>query len=155
MDRDEVIKHARSKLFHFCARRERSSNELELKALELELSSNEVDGLVKEFKELKIVDDLRFAKIMVRSKFIGNKWGKVKIRHSLRAKGINSSLIDQGLKEIDFDDYLGLIRKLIEQKIPKVKKKGMQQKAHIVSYLRRKGFEDSSIWEVINEYQFN
>ncbi len=74
---------------------------------------------------------------------------------SLRTKGISSQLIEEGLKEIDHDDYLNLIRRLVDNKMPKVKKKGMQKKAHIVSYLRAKGFEDSSVWEIVNEYQFN
>jgi regulatory protein len=155
MEREEFVKNARSRLHHYCARRERSSKELLDKAIELELQEAEAEKILKEFLELKIIDDARFARMMVRSKFLSNKWGKVKIRMSLRTKGISSQLIEEGLKEIDHDDYLNLIRRLVDNKMPKVKKKGMQKKAHIVSYLRAKGFEDSSVWEIVNEYQFN
>jgi regulatory protein len=153
--RQEFLQKIRNRLHHYCSIRERSSAELREKAFSLELTEPEVEGIVKDFMELRIVDDERFASIYVRSKFIGNKWGKLKIKQGLRIKLKSPSIIDRALAELDDEEYAATIRHLIESKMSRSRKKGLQKKAQIVSYLRSKGFEDSAIWTEINTYQDN
>ncbi len=63
------------------------------------------------------VDDERYARAYVRGKFRINGWGRLKIRNGLRAKLIDSSLIETAIKEeINEEEYMELLKKILSSK---------------------------------------
>ncbi len=65
------------------------------------------------------VDDERFARAYVRGKLRINGWGRLKIRNGLRAKLIDSKLIETVLKEeVNEEDYRELLNKTLTAKGP-------------------------------------
>ena len=121
-----------------------------------------IDGLVKD----DFINEKRFVKAYVNDKFRLNKWGKIKIEHGLKLKGISSELINKGLKQIDEKEYLNALAELIDKK--KEKKPGAgrrskhsrgsgEQRAGSSSMLNKltrfaisRGFEAELVWEKVN-----
>ncbi len=64
----------------------------------------------------KYVDDLRYASAFARDKASISGWGTVKIRYHLSAKGIDRSVIEAALEEIDIERAELRLEKLLENK---------------------------------------
>ncbi len=90
-----------------------------LKALEgdREAAERVVASLLKE----KYVDDARYAAAFAREKAHLTGWGPVKIIYALSAKGISRDVASGALGEIDGDDALKKLSKLLEAKYRTVK----------------------------------
>ncbi len=65
---------------------------------------------------LNYIDENRYARAFAGGKFRIKKWGRHKIRAEFRAKNIADEAIEAGLLEIDEDEYLGTLKKIIDQK---------------------------------------
>lgn len=97
------------------------------------------------------VDEKRYASAFVRDKFRYNKWGVVKIIQQLRLKGIASDIIDEAVKEIDDDESLATLRKLIESKRGTVKgKSDYEINCKLLRFALSRGFSMDSINKVLH-----
>lgn len=136
----EVLQKLRS----FCAYRERSVFEVELKARELGVEKVCLDFYMEPLKQEGFVDDKRFAELYARSKFRQNQWGKYKIRAALMEKRVSPSLIDLALTEIEEDAYEQTAISLIEKLIDKGK-----SSEQIFQNMKSKGFEGELIYSIL------
>jgi len=71
-------------------------------------------------KEEGFIDEERYARIFVRSKFHINKWGRVKIRYELKSRTIPEKLVQKAMDEIGEEDYMKTIRELILKKMSEI-----------------------------------
>ena len=62
------------------------------------------------------IDESRFARAFVNDRFRFNGWGRIKIAHQLRLKGISSELIDQAMTLIDENQYRQRLLELLQAK---------------------------------------
>ncbi|MEM7548347.1 MAG: regulatory protein RecX [Bacteroidota bacterium] len=93
-------------------------------------------------QENAFLDEERFARSYAYGKFRSNKWGKNKIRVYLKRLGLNENTVEDGLNEIDQEDYKNLIDKLIQKKVREVGSiKSMNEKQKVIRFLLQKGFE--------------
>jgi regulatory protein len=98
------------------------------------------------------LSDERFAHSYVRGKFRQSKWGRVKIAHGLRAKGIPHNLIQQALEDIDADAYLELLKELAQKKQREIKDTNrFTRMGKITRFLLSRGFESHLIQAVLGE----
>lgn len=97
------------------------------------------------------LNEKRFSEHYVRGKFNNNDWGKIKIIRELESRKISVVNINNGLSEINQEDYLKKIRvlskKIMNENIDKPKEK---IKEKIYSRLEYKGWEKELIFEEIN-----
>ena len=94
------------------------------------------------------IDETRYASFYTNDKFKFNKWGKIKIRYSLKQKFIPDHLINGALDNIDMDVYLETLSTLIEGKARSVKSSNQyDKKAKLIRFAQGRGFE----YEIINE----
>lgn len=136
----------------YCAASERCTREVEYKMRELKVPEKEREAILSELRKEGFLDDLRFAKAFSRGKFHQNHWGRVKIRYELAARGIPETIIRQGLDDIDEDEYMDMIRQVLQKKISETKgEKKLNIRSKLVNFAMGKGYESSLILDVLKE----
>lgn len=104
-----------AKIMKYCAFQERSCREVYRKLSELKVPQQEAEQILMELKEQNFVNDERFAECFVRGKVNCKRWGRVKIRAELLQRGVESSIIEEKLENIDTKQYSANIRYLSER----------------------------------------
>lgn len=103
----------------FCAYQERSHHEVRNKLFEYGLFASEVDELMTQLITQGFLNEERFAKAYAGGKFRMKKWGRVKIKHELKAQGLTKNCIQRGLDEIDPTDYRKTLQQLLKKSLLK------------------------------------
>ncbi len=128
----------------YCVYRERSTWETEKKLDEYGLIPEAKDRIMAFLMTEGFVDDMRFAKIYARSKFVYHKWGRRKITIGLKKHRIIDTYVRQAMAEIDDESYKETIRELIRKKCEEKKRLPMAvRKQKVSSYLYSKGY----VWD--------
>lgn len=107
---------ALTKLEHFCAYRERCPKEVRAKLAELGLKGGDAEQIFEVLREDGFFNEERFALAFAGGKFRVNHWGRVRIRLELRTRDIAPDVIQRALDSIDEQEYLKLIKQLLEKK---------------------------------------
>ncbi|MEE4284657.1 MAG: regulatory protein RecX [Mariniphaga sp.] len=135
-----------------CSRSEQCSTDIHKKITAAGLSNEEADEIIEKLKAEKFIDDERYIRSYVSDKFKFNKWGKVKIRHYLKMKGLPDTLIQNGLDEIDSEKYREVLIKTLKERARKVKKKNKFEKmGQLIRFAQNRGFEPEIIHRYLNE----
>ena len=97
-----------------CARSEQAPGDLHDKLVKWGLNASEAALVVEQLIEQGFINEQRYARAFVKDKFAFNGWGRIKIAHQLRLKGIARETIDEAMTAIDEDQYrerlAGLLR---------------------------------------------
>jgi len=134
-------------LCKYAAYQERCIFEIEQKIDQYEISEDDKNGLIDYLIEERFVDEDRFVRTYVKSKFNLKKWGKIKIKSHLRNKRIPNSIIESGLSLIDDVEYLKVIFSLGQKKWDSLDKEDLvQRKVKTLRFLASKGFESDKIY---------
>lgn len=140
------------KIASFCAYQERTHTEVRSKLNEYGIKTDEAEELIVKLISDNFINEERFARAFAGGKFRIKKWGKNKIIHELKQKGLSSYCIRMGLSEISEEDYQLTILDIIEKKESEVTDKNLfQKKSKIGTYLISRGFEADLVWDVLNE----
>ena len=141
------------KIQHYCAYQERCHAEVTDKLYSFGLLKSEVDQLVTQLIEDNYLNEERYARSFVNDKFKFNRWGRKKIEYQLKTKKVSPYNIKTGMKAIDEDDYLALLKKEVISKMDSLKKERDSQTktAKIYQYLIGRGFESGLIGEALRE----
>jgi regulatory protein len=146
-----VANQVYSKMAQLCSRSEQCSGDVRKKIIAFELEEEEAEEILKKLKAEKFIDDERYIKAYVSDKFKFNKWGKVKLRHNLRMKGLPEDLIHSGLDKIDEEKYKTVLIKTMTDKAKTVKKKTKFEKmGSVIRFAQTRGFEPEMIHRYIN-----
>lgn len=98
--------------------------------------------IISTLKEEQFIDEQRYASAFTSDKFIFNKWGKIKISFQLKQKKIKDSYIQNALEQINQEEYIDTIEKLIITKLKSTKEQDfLKLKNKIFRHLTSKGFE--------------
>ncbi len=142
-----TIKQGEELAKDYCSVQERCHQEVYSKLINWGLNSEQSDEVLTNLISQNYINEERFAQMFARSKFNQNKWGRVKIKYSLKQKGISERCISKGLQEIDDNDYNTLCIELAKKKLQTLSAESkLTKRKKIISYLNSKGFE----YEVIN-----
>jgi len=129
-------------LARFCAYQERCVQELKQKMQKLEIQPEDFQTYNIWLEDNNYLNETRFAQIFALSKFNQKQWGRNKIRFELKKRQISAEKIKIGLEEIEDDNYLQTLEKLIKQTLKKNSKLDPWQKNQkTVNYLMGRGFE--------------
>jgi len=136
----------------FCAYQERTQQEVREKLYGDNVDKDVIEEVIVKLIEENFLNEERFAKAYAGGKFRMKKWGKVKIEHELKMKGLSSYCIRKGMEEIEDEDYRQTIQWLLEKKMREEKERNRyKKKSKVANYLIRKGFESELVWETIRE----
>jgi regulatory protein len=151
-NRELIVKEAYSKMAQLCSRSEQCSADIRKKMVAYEIMDELVEEIISKLKAEKFLDDERYVKAYVADKFKLNKWGKIKIRHYLKAKGLSDNLIEIGLNEIKEEQYKKTLVSTLKEKAKKVKSDDKFDKmGQIIRFAQSRGFEPEIIHRYLNE----
>ncbi len=141
-----------ARIRHYCAYQERCRHDVNHKLLQWKVSPSKITKLMLQLTEEEFINEERFARIFVRSKFHINKWGRIKIRHELKSRYISEKMIIRAMEEIGEDDYIRTIRELILKKNLEINTgKNFNVREKIITFVTGKGFEFDLISKVLTE----
>lgn len=136
----------------FCAYQERTQAEVRDRLYEWGIRGDEAEEMIAYLIENNYINEERFAKTYAGGHFRQKQWGRIRIKHELRYKGLTDYCIKQGLAEIDEADYLATIRKMINRKANKDDFENPYLRKHkLARYIIGKGFEQDLVWRLLEE----
>lgn len=127
-------------------KREYSAIELAQKLKLFAEESDDIEGLVADFKARGWLSDERFAEQRAHAR--KSKYGSAKIAHELRQKGVDESLIDEAIASIKPDELENA--KAVWQKKFKQAPSNQQEWAKQARFLQGRGFGFDVIKQVLN-----
>ncbi|WP_395808378.1 regulatory protein RecX [Daejeonella sp.] len=141
---------AKVKAESYCAYQERSQFEIRNKLYEWGLHQKDVEEIISELIELNFLNEERFALAYSLGKFRIKGWGKNKIRQGLKLKRITDKLIIKSLKSIEDDDYLMMLKKILQKKTNTISEKDPYKKRYLLTrYASSKGYESDLIADLL------
>lgn len=144
----EALEKARS----YCAYQERSQQEVIKKLKSFKLNEDELNYVLLQLIQGDFLNEERFARAYVSGKIRMKKWGRRKIKHHLKTKGLTDNCIALGMQEIEDDEYYETLQHLLSYKWRMVKETNhYKKKQKVISYLYGKGFESDLIREAMEE----
>lgn len=146
---DEAI----AKLEHYCAYRERHTQEVLDKIAEYEIEDEQlIEELLLSLRGHGFLDDERFARFYASGKMRMNHWGKVRIRIELNRKKLPKNYIDKAIEALDETEYRQIFEKVKMQKLRYLREKDpYKRKKKLTTFLAQKGFEFDMIFEEKSE----
>ena len=99
-----------------CAQGEHCQWELTEKMRRWEIDEAAQARVMQRLVAERYVDDERFARAFVKDKVRYNKWGRRKVEQALWQKHIDADTQQRVLSEIGDEDYLDVLRPLLQQK---------------------------------------
>lgn len=145
-------KEALKKAANFCAYQERTHHEVKEKLMEVGVYGDDSEEIVVWLIENNYLNEERFAKVFAGSKFRQKHWGRLKIRQELKLRKLSEYCIKAGMAEINDEDYLDTLLKIIDKKAHSLKGENpMLLKQKLVRYALSKGFENDLVWQTVNE----
>jgi len=141
------------KIKHFCAYQERCHSEVRSRLLEMKVYGAELEDFMVILIEENFLNEERFARAFARGKFSLKQWGRIKIKHELKARNISSTLIQMAMKEIDEADYERTLQQLTEKKWEtlRAEKNFFVKMNKLKNYLLQKGFEGELVYESVRK----
>jgi regulatory protein len=99
-----------------CAQAEHCQHEMLEKMRRWELSTEAQARVMERLVKERYVDDERYARAFVKDKVRYNKWGRRKVEQALWQKHIDEDIRQRALDEVDDEEYLTVLRPLLQQK---------------------------------------
>jgi regulatory protein len=147
-------KQALARAARYCSTAERCSKDVRDKLILWGLNEENSDRALAELVKEKFIDDERYASYFVKDKLKFNKWGRRKIYYALRNKQIPDSTISEALEQINEDDYLAMLDKLLFEKARSAGSvKSASGKAKLFRFASQRGFTSEEIYAAIERLQ--
>ena len=144
----EKINKFIKRIEHYCSIQERCEQDVIKKIKSWKLKDDFKFMMLEKLTDEGFINELRYVKLFCRSKIRLNKWGRIKIKNELIKKNISKDIIQEGLEEIDEEEYLILLNTLIKRKASLIRNQDkFFKKKKIISFLLQKGFESEIIWD--------
>ena len=141
---------ALQKMQRYCAFQERCHSEVRQKLLEISVYGDTLEEIIAELIADNYLNEERFARAYARGKFRTKSWGRNRIKQELQMRRVSDYCIRKGLEEINEEDYLATLEKVIAKKLEELRGEDhftAQQKT--AQYAMRKGYKSELIWRVI------
>lgn len=127
----------------FLARREHSEQELRRKLVARADDADEVEEVLRQLKEERLLSDERFTEAYVHHRFSAGI-GPIKIRYELRQKGVEEGLADAFLEPLA-DEWDDLMRRQRARKYGATIPEGYSERMKQARFLQNRGFSPESV----------
>lgn len=137
---------ALNKMMAYCASAEHCRAELTEKMQRWGLAYDAVNRIADRLENEKFIDEERYCQAFINDKYKFAKWGKVKIAQALQLKKIPPYVYNLMLNNIDEEEYLGILRKLLDSKRKSVRASTpFEQNGKLIRFALSRGFEMKDI----------
>ncbi len=138
------------KLKHYCAYQERCHSEVKEKLYNLGIWKKDHDEIMATLIEENYLNEERFAIAFAGGKFRIKQWGRIKIKYELKQKQVSEYCIKKALKQIEEEDYLKVLNKLVKEKYASLKSEQyLVREKKTMNYLMGKGFETDLVSTIL------
>lgn len=104
------------KISYGCSLRETCRKDVQTKLERRGADAKTIEDILTRLEKDGFIDENRYACAFVHDKYLFDKWGRLKIRNSLRLKGISQGDINDALQQINEEIYLDNLKSIIENK---------------------------------------
>lgn len=147
---------AYGRLTAFCAAGEHCLSEVKERLRRWNVAADEAEALVQRLLDEGYVNEERYCRAFINDKVRFARWGRVKIAQALRQKQISPSLFYPLLDDIDEEEYLGQLRRLLEAKQREVRgRNAYERKAKLYRFALGRGYEMEEIRRFIPNFEEN
>lgn len=147
------IKRARDYAHLLLKFRPRSVDEVRKKLIKRGFAEYIIDEVVEDFRQHRLLDDRKFAKMWVQDRLSLKPMGRLRLRLELKAKGLDGTDIEEAVSEAmkDTDEYelarpIAFRRLRLMGSIDKLKRK-----KRVWDFLMRRGFTYDVVDKVVRE----
>jgi regulatory protein len=138
----EILHQAAS----YCSVAERCIQDVRKKIAPSGASPEAEERIIARLLKDQFIDEARFCRSFVKDKFRFNRWGRIRIGHELRQKGIAPDVLAEAIREIDEDEYESLLLEMLKEKKRFVKGRSEQEVFHkLYRFAAGRGFESNLI----------
>ena len=145
-------KKAYISISRYCDYQDRCIQEVQVKLKHLGVLESERKTIIAKLLDDDMIDEERFAQSYARGKFRIKKWGRIRIRSELQAKGISKGHISNALENIDQEAYLKTLHDLALKKLEAFSPVEDQKKRKkLWDALVYRGWEKELVYDKIRE----
>lgn len=149
--RQKTEQEAYLTLSALCAQAEHCQWEMTEKMRRWELTEEAQARVMQRLISERYVDDERYARAFVKDKVRYNKWGRRKVEQALWQKHIDESVRQQVLDEVDDDEYISILRPMLQQKRKSTKASSdYELNGKLIKFAMSRGFTMDIIKQCIN-----
>jgi regulatory protein len=143
----------RSQALRLIKFRPRTESELRQRLSRKGIPEEEIQNLLREFRQKGLVDDAQFARLFVTQRVLSKPVGRRMLMTQLRSKGVAAELAEGTVaREMEGQDERTLARGLAEERAGRMR--GLSREAfnrRMFGFLRRRGFSGEIIHPVIRD----
>lgn len=149
--RQKTEQEAYLTLSALCAQAEHCQWEMKEKMRRWELTEEAQARVMQRLVSERYVDDERYARAFVKDKVRYNKWGRRKVEQALWQKHIDESVRQQVLDEVDDDEYISILRPMLQQKRKSTKASSdYELNGKLIKFAMSRGFTMDIIKQCVN-----
>lgn len=142
---------ALSRMTAYCASAEHCRAEVAEKLQRWGIAYDAIDRIIHRLEQENFINEERFCRAFIRDKYRFAKWGKVKIGQALQLKKISPFVYRPLLNEIDEEEYLSILQKLLAAKKKSVHAENdYEQNGKLVRFALSRGFEMKDISQCLS-----
>lgn len=150
--KSKTPEQALASLMRLCSRAEKSSGDAKRLMYTWGVDESKRGEVLERLIELNFIDDRRYAGAFVHEKVNLSGWGIYKISATLAQKGINRTIIDEALLEIDENVMIERLNQKLARKIKSIKHATQYElKAKLIRYGLSLGYGFDSVKEVASQ----
>jgi len=150
MKKEYTLEELLHKAASYCSISEHCVLEVEDKLTAWGVSDEDKKKIIDRLKSEDFINEKRYCTYFVKDKFRFNKWGKIKISYSLKAKGLDKEAIQNAMSTIDDGEYEELLASLLKTKLVGLKYEFEYEKqGKLFRFAQSRGFENNVIERVI------
>ena len=143
---------AQNRAAALCARSEQAPSDVHAKLIKWGLNVSDAARVMQGLTEQGFIDEERYARAFVKDKFTFNGWGRKKIAHKLRLKGIPGATIQDAMTAIDDNAYQDRLVALLRAKWRTVQEREPRAAwAAMMRFAASRGFESSMASECVKQ----
>ncbi|WP_151775240.1 recombination regulator RecX [Streptomyces abyssomicinicus] len=151
-DRGDPVERARGICLRLLTGSPRTRKQLAEALRKREIPDDVADQVLTRFEEVGLIDDGAFADAWVESRHHGRGLARRALARELRTKGVESSLIEEAVSQLDSDQEEATARDLVGRKLRSTR--GLDRDKRIrrlAGMLARKGYPEGMALRVVRE----
>lgn len=135
----------------YCLQAERCVSEVRRKLESWNCDTSLIPSLLQHLVQERFVDEDRYSHAFARDKLRYNHWGRVKIRYALLEKQISETQIRTSLADLDYDEYMEVLLRLLQAKRSVVKGcNAYECRQKLIRFALGHGFEMKEVLQVLS-----
>ena len=150
MKKEYTLEELLHKAASYCSISEHCVLEVEDKLTAWGVADEDKIKIIDRLKSEDFINEKRYCTYFVKDKFRFNKWGKIKISYSLKAKGLDKEVVQNAMSTIDDGEYEELLASLLKAKLVGLNYEFEYEKqGKLFRFAQSRGFENNVIERVI------